>query len=528
MSANREHMKTKYKNILYVILFSAYPSLALLAHNITEDHIFVVIRPMIFSVLFSVAILLFCQIFYRDLTKSSIFSSIAIFFFFSFGHLLGSLQGYYVGGIEIGRVRFLGIMSLLVIISSFFGLLLSKKSIPIQLQNLILFISVILITFPISSILVSLINQRASITNRNTFLDANQEEISNYPDIYYIILDSYTRQDVLEKVFDYNNEPFIDNLRSMGFFVADCSRSNYQYTLQSLSSTLNMDYLPQLDIRLKPGDKQPEVLRELIQHSKVRTYLSQKGYKFISFANSYKGTLIPDADIYIQATGKNAVPVWSGYLNPFEEMFIKTTAGVILYRLPMGKIGEWFDKISFPYSERASTQLFMLEELPNLVNETSPKFVFFHMNIPHRPYIFQPDGKIQTDTRYFSDDGWAINKEFEIRGYTNTVTFLNREIPGVVQTIIDESEQDPIIIIQGDHGIDQDNRNKIFYAIYPKEDLGSEFYPSISSVNTYRIIFNHYFGEAYELLPDKSYASSGIVKFTLDEIIEDNPICLDE
>jgi hypothetical protein len=32
------------------------------------------------------------------------------------------------------------------------------------------------------------------------------------------------------------------------------------------------------------------------------------------------------------------------------------------------------------------------------------------------------------------------------------------------------------------------------------------FYPSITPVNSFRVIFNHYFNLNYELLPDKSYA----------------------
>ena len=48
------------------------------------------------------------------------------------------------------------------------------------------------------------------------------------PDIYYIILDGYVRDDVLKDLFAYDNSGLIEYLRGRGFFVAEQSRSNYR------------------------------------------------------------------------------------------------------------------------------------------------------------------------------------------------------------------------------------------------------------------------------------------------------------
>lgn len=39
-----------------------------------------------------------------------------------------------------------------------------------------------------------------------------------------------------------------------------------------------------------------------------------------------------------------------------------------------------------------------------------------------------------------------------------------------------------------------------------KDALNSSLYPSITPVNSFRLVFNLYFDADYELLPDKSYA----------------------
>ena len=73
------------------------------------------------------------------------------------------------------------------------------------------------------------------------------------PDIYYIILDTYTRQDVYRRVLAFDNSEFITALRERGFTVNDCSLSNYNSTSASMISALDMQYLDELTRRLAPG-----------------------------------------------------------------------------------------------------------------------------------------------------------------------------------------------------------------------------------------------------------------------------------
>jgi len=90
----------------------------------------------------------------------------------------------------------------------------------------------------------------------------------------------------------------------------------------------------------------------------------------------------------------------------------------------------------------------------------------------------------------------------------------------VIDTILANSSQPPVIIIQGDHGpgsrLDWDSpqrtclweRTPILNAYYLPEGRDSLLYPSISPVNSFRVVLNSYFGTNLPLLPDDTYFTS--------------------
>jgi hypothetical protein len=86
------------------------------------------------------------------------------------------------------------------------------------------------------------------------------------PDIFYIILDGYAREDVLEKLYQYDNSQFVNDLQRKGFFVASLSRANYIQTLLSLSSSLNLQYLNEIRSKVD-RNLYNENLQDLIRES---------------------------------------------------------------------------------------------------------------------------------------------------------------------------------------------------------------------------------------------------------------------
>jgi hypothetical protein len=102
----------------------------------------------------------------------------------------------------------------------------------------------------------------------------------------------------------------------------------------------------------------------------------------------------------------------------------------------------------------------------------------------------------------------------------------------VVNEILENSKQPPIIMILGDHGprsevvwesVEKTNVREclsILNAYYLPGDGDELLYPQITPVNSFRVIFNRYFGEQSNLLPDKSYFAGGVYLYKFYDVTE--------
>ena len=518
----------------YCLLFAAHPSLALITKNISEDDLSVVIRPLLVSILLAVVLLFINRFFYKNPQKTGLITILELVIFFSFGHILQVLEGVKVLGLAIGRIRFLGPLALVLIVLGIWGIKRVIK-VPSFVPGYLLIVSLLLLVFQVYPIAKYYIDRGIeSGANKITSVyensaGAQSSDKNTLPDIYYIILDSYTRSDVLADVYQFDNQPFLNQLRGMGFYVAECSRSNYQVTLLSLASSMNMDYLPELDDRIQlDAPMEKAWLEELIKHSKIRYELNTAGYRLVAFDTRYKGTSISDADELI-AIDKTYQQLYTGVMiNPFEEVFIKTTAAIAFYRLPLGSISEWVQKYTFPYYIRAESQLFKLNVLPDIAGRPGPMFVFVHLMIPHYPFMFKPNGELQSDLGYYTTNILPVDNEYQVNGYKDQIQFINNRLPDILSNIISKSNPKPIIIIQGDHGLDLQNRSEILNAYYFPNNIGyNDLYPAISPANSFRVVLNNFFGKSYPYLPDQIYQTEGITVYTQKKVEERNLICLE-
>ena len=100
--------------------------------------------------------------------------------------------------------------------------------------------------------------------------------------------------------------------------------------------------------------------------------------------------------------------------------------------------------------------------------------------------------------------------------------FTNPRIIDIIKEILRESPVPPVIVIQGDHSFPLNrNRTKILNAYYLPDGGSQKLYPETTPVNTFRLIFNTYFGMDYPLLDDHSYYSTGSQPYQFEEIPND-------
>ena len=349
-------------------------------------------------------------------------------------------------------------------------------------------LSIYLVIYPAATIAWNAFEQQSA--NRNILTSTPHIAVNaDQPDIYYIILDAYGREDVLLNKLGYDNSEFLSALAQRGFYVANCSQSNYGYTQFSLPSSLNYDYLENLDV----SGHSARVA--LLKHGAVRSFLEANDYKVVAFPTGWNYTEWTDADLYLDY----AHPATS--LTEFEGLVLDTTLFRALSDLKVVNQNSASSK-----DLRRLRALSILDNLKKMPALDGKLFVFAHIVLPHPPYSFGPNGE---SIEFEEKD--ATHEETQV-AYINQVKFINREILDVIDVILNESETPPVIILQGDHGpppelsLTYSEKMPILNAYYlPGVQTEKVLYPSISPVNSFRVVLNSYFDQNLPLLDDRSY-----------------------
>jgi hypothetical protein len=342
---------------------------------------------------------------------------------------------------------------------------------------------------------------------------------NNHPDIYYIILDAYGREDMLQDLYGLDNAHFIQTLEQQGFIIPTLSRSNYHRTILSLSSSLNMQYLDGVE-QVLGSSSIWWPLESLIQHSQVRAFLEAQGYRTVFFATRFDATDIRDGTYY-----EKPYPLM---LDNLDESFVGETNLDLFPQLLKNKV--FFSSVdSF-----RKTILFDLQNLPNIADLPGPKFVFLHIISPHPPFLFDANGPItfkkNTIVSIGDGQGFGGSASDYRSGYSGQVEFLNPQVLKMIDELLARSPKKPVIIIQGDHGpgmlLNYDSAAES--CIYERYSILNAYYlpgvdPSsvpadISPVDTFRFVFNHYFGTHFDYLPSRQYYAADAAPFQFQDV----------
>ena len=300
------------------------------------------------------------------------------------------------------------------------------------------------------------------------------------PDIYFLVFDRYADAQTLEDCFDFDNSPFIDALEERGFWTDRRCRANYPKTVFSLTSTLNMRYVRTDDPNVKNG----AVLRK--GHEVARA-LRGAGYDYYHLGN-WSGPL-----------RANRLATYNRPVSPLPSEF-----ATALYDLtPLTKLA--------PIKGTRSGIIGSLDAIGAVAAEPGPKFVFAHVLLPHRPFVFDRDGApvtwMESSLRTYEEN------------YVNQLVFTNRKILAAIDAILAQAGQNPIIILQADEGpclseADSDKdlpsqirrRTGVLAAYrFPGVDVPAAVSPTRSLVNTFRIVLREQFDADVELLEDRFF-----------------------
>ena len=477
-------------------LFAIFPIVFTFAFNIHLLPFNDVIFPLVAILIFSFILWIVLRIFLNG-KKAGLIISLSLVLFFTYGHLYIFLNDLSDGISEIGRHRYLLSFYAICFIVGITYFVKTKR----KLDNT----TTIANTIAITLIVISIINIGTYNFERTSLLESS-EEITNTalntvyaektPDIYYIIFDGYTNSEILEKYFDYDNQDLLSFLNQNGFYIPSNSFSNYVKSNLSIISSLNMIHLNFLEDAAEYRDEVQ--LNDLLAESKIMKELDAYGYTIVNFNSMYGARgMIKISDLFLCA----------------ENAFIDSELLITLARTTL--LNPVYVNL---FEDRGrETILCVFSELPNVAQRTEePVFVFAHVLLPHPPFIFGPNGE-QVSVKTLE---WG-QKEWEDKtGYLNQVKFANLKIKEIVSEILQNSDHDPIIILQGDHGstytMDWDNptnemikeRMSILNAYHLPDNGKNVLYQSITPVNSFRVILNAYFNGTYDLLEDSVYFST--------------------
>ena len=476
--------------VFYPPLLAAFPILFLYAYNISETSASQVWLPLGASVAASLVLWAVLSLILRSLAKAGLATAIFLLFFFSYGHIYDALESSGVfSGMVIEHAQLLPSMLFIWGYCVYFiGRAKRDFRITTKIHNIIAVALIAINLFNIVSYQVK-VARLGDVTPAEMpdTTAASPAELNTLPDIYFITLDEYAHPDTMKDWYDYDNSEFFNSLEDKGFFIASGSETRKMTTPLIIAQILNMEYL----------DYQPwsEATYQKIGDNQVANFLKAQGYQHIVFGNdiarfTWEKYVKDNVDLYVVYYGYDS----SSMMTEFVHILWNTTMLRPFYFYITGS--------TYEHSYRGQT-LYMLEKLKALPELEGPKFVVAHIICPHVPYVFGPNGE------HIDAANWVNHADKQF--YLGQYMFISVEIEKVIDVLLDESEIPPIIILQSDHGprpyhpgivIGDNEWKKILNAMYLPGMDTEMLDDDISPVNTFRLIFSHYFGADYPLLED--------------------------
>ena len=493
--------KTELHSYL-AVLFVSLQTYRLYNENISVKLTF---QTILIATILVIFIVLLQQLIWKKLFKSAASISILItFIILSFllwepsVNTIRSLFGFI-------RERYLFILfgiSLLVISMILINLRQKKLSVLTSYANILL-------------ALLSLFEVYHLIFHRrhNDEINITKHQISDYkvkPDIYFILLDGYTNPISTPHFFEFKNNDLTDSLSSKGFYIAKNSKSNYKFTLQTIASTLNMDYL---------GNPLPEllVIFKSIKDNIFTKNLIEKGYKFenlsiFSFGNQ-------PAPFLLESYSPSSFEYYDLFLS-------RSIAGTFIRNSHTVELN------SNDIHEKTMQGFRTMDELSEKIQTNNPQFVYLHSLISHGPFWMntsaQFDSNVVIRNKAFANADLArwhddipennnlgdINLEKRIiNDYQNHLNISNTFTLNSVNLILSR-KPNSIIVVMSDHGFRFLMRHSLeethaeqysnLCAIYFPDKKYDKLYDSITPVNVFRAVLNNAFGTSIPFLPDKS------------------------
>lgn len=490
---------------VHPLLLASYPILFLYGQNLGEVRFGELLAPIALSLAAATTVYGLFSAVLRDVRRGALLASIALVAVFGFGRVRDLLDGTAFGG---GRLLLAwGMLTVLAMV-----LAVRVRRGPIRLTsglNVVAAILVITAAAPIAVHELGAIGAGGAGAGGPTPRPVVAGSSSGPArDIYYIMVEDLGSERTLREDYGLKETGLFDWLREDGFVVPTDAKTNYNKTVQVLAAAFNMTYLDEIAARVgtQSGDSHP--LYEMIDDNVVARFLKSQGYRYHHIGAWWDPTersSIADRNYGLQQRSDFAATLYRTTILPD-----------VVARLPRLGIRLPIEADATGDEGQYASALYGFRALEEASAAPGPKFVFAHFLIPHDPFVFAADGsRLTPELRR----GRSANELFlEQARYTNT------RVRAIVETLLAGPEATrPIIVVQTDEGPNpaRYERDPTSFAwtdatlgeLRVKFEILNAFYlpgvevpaipPTMSPVNTFRLIFSLYFGADLPLLPDR-------------------------
>jgi hypothetical protein len=482
------------------LLFAGYPVLFLWSQNLGEASIADVLPLVLVPVAVAAAVTVILGAILGDMRRAALIVSPLVVGLLMYGHAANLLRTVHVPVI-VQQAAWVA----LVVVGVIAALRLGERTLA-RVTTLLNRLAAVLVVVALVVIVPSQVG--AALAAPRSASAATVPGVPDRPlrDVYYLILDRYGSDRALSLRFGVHNDltPWLED---RSFRVLGDSRANYVKTALSVASTLNMTHLQDLAASMGKDNDDHGPVFAMLQDSAVARQFKALGYEYDHVGSWFSPTRKDsgaDRDLYVGGPSDFAATLYDQSAIP-----------AVLKRLHLshGK----------PIDERAyAANTYTWQALDSLRDEPGPKFVFAHVLLPHPPYVFGSDGSFL--------DADAGAKVPESQRFAGQLAWTNTKLKAWIESMLAlPADQQPIIIVQADEGpyplpyqadtVNYDwatatpeelqQKYGILNAWYLPDGVDPGLYDSMTSVNTFPVLFSGYFGLDVPTLPDRSYTSKG-------------------
>ena len=317
------------------------------------------------------------------------------------------------------------------------------------------------------------------------------------PNIYVLMLDGFPG-DRAARTYDpaWDRAHVPDGLRARGFQVVPDGRSNYLKTALTLASMFSMRHLTPAD------EGPPSHLRWMVDGGEALRVIRAHGYETTAISSGFAPVDIHSADHWIappQLAELEISLLRSTNLRPL----LTTLAPDLPSAQQRGRIESTFAALEAEAARGGGS-----------------RFVFAHVPAPHGPFVFRADGSPRTEGlgAFYGETPnlRGVDRAETIDRYLEQSTYVGERALRAVDRII-AADPNAVIAVFSDHGPGVDlsvsdpmragvNERMSNLLALRSPDGAVSLPDDTTPINLFPILFNAYFGESIDLLPDDTFA----------------------